>query len=79
LEANCSHSFFGYTFLMRLSPEEAIEYQRKGRANLHWLAQEIQASVPILQASQSSYKGRDVSSAYEEKVSVAVEAWRTSK
>lgn len=79
LDANCSHSFFGYNFMIQLSPGEVLEYQEQGRPYLSWLARDIQDSAPILQGSHSIYKGRDVSSAYTEEVSQAVEAWRAAK
>jgi hypothetical protein len=76
VDANCNHSFVGYSFMIELSPEEMAEYKNKGRGYLNWLAQNIQDSAPILAASNSSYKGRDVSAIYSEKLQLAVESWR---
>jgi len=78
LEASCNHSFVGYTFMIQLNAHEVDEYKQQGRACLHQLAQYIQDSVPIHKATQSIYKGRDVSSAYMEKAIAAVNAWRNA-
>lgn len=79
LHASCNVSAFGYTFMIQLNAREVDEYKQQGRAYLHQLAQYIQDSVPIHEASQSIYKGRDVSSAYMEKVLAAVNAWRMER
>ena len=75
LDANCNHSFAGYSFVIELSPQEVAEYKYKGRDYLRWLAQDIQSSAPILAASYSVYKGRDVSDIYSEKLLAAIKTW----
>lgn len=76
LDANCNHSFIGYSFLLRLNSEEAAQYKAKGRDYLSWLADDIQNSAPILAASKSRYKGRDLSGEHSERVMTAVREWR---
>lgn len=75
LDANCSHSFIGYDFLIRLNSEEAAKYKAQGHAYLSSLADDIQNSAPILAASKSKYKGRDLSGEYSERVMAAVREW----
>ena len=78
LDVNCSHSAFGYTFMVELNAEEVARHRTEGRAFLEWLAGRIQDTAPILTVSTSPYKGRDVSGAYAEQSALAVEAWRLS-
>lgn len=76
LDANCSHSFISYDFLLQLDAKEAARFRKEGRAYISWLAQDIQNSAPILAASNSRYKGRDRSPEYSERVTAAVSEWR---
>ncbi len=76
LDANCNHSFIGYSFLLQLDAKEAANYRVKGRAYLSRLADEIQNSAPILAVSKSIYKGRDCSQEYSERVMTAIHQWR---
>lgn len=75
LDANCNHSFVGYSFMIELSPQELTEYKTKGHGYLSWLAQDIQNTAPILAASNSPYKGRDVSEEYAGQLASAIENW----
>ena len=77
LDANCNHSLIGYDFLIQLNPDELHEYQHRGRSYLNWLSEEIHNSAPILTASASIYKGRDLSPLHREQVCAAIEAWRS--
>ncbi len=79
LDAQCDHSFVGYSFMIELSPIEAAEYDKNGRDYLSLLADRIHNSVPILEASHSVYKGRDVSKQYSEKLLTAIDFWHKSK
>ncbi|GJG87788.1 hypothetical protein tb265_29690 [Gemmatimonadetes bacterium T265] len=79
LDANCNHGAFGYTFLIRLTADEAREYGRAGREYLSRLARAIQDTAPILEASRSPYKGRDLSRSHGERVTAAVLAWRAGR
>lgn len=79
LDANCEASFVGYTYLIHLNQEEVARYRREGRSYLSWLAEQIQDSAPIMAASTSVYKGRDLSSTYGEQVNAAVKAWRKAR
>ena len=78
LDAHCDHSFVGYSFMIELSPLEVAEYNENGRDYLSLLADRIHDSVPILESSQSIYKGRDVSRQFSEKLLVAIEDWHKS-
>lgn len=76
LDANCSHSFISYDFLLQLDESEAARYRREGRTYISWLAQDIQNSAPIVAASNSKYTGRDRSSEFSQRVTAAVQEWR---
>lgn len=78
LDANCNHGFIGYDFLVQLTPEETREYRRRGREYLDWLSEDIHNSAPILDASTSAYKGRDLSSVHGERVGEAIRRWLSS-
>ncbi|MDQ0141343.1 hypothetical protein [Cupriavidus necator] len=75
LDANCSHSFVGYNFMIRLSADELSEYRIQGRDYLTWLANEIHHSAPILSVSNSPYKTRKASVEHEAKASAAFGIW----
>lgn len=76
LDANCNHSFVGYSVLLALDAAEAETYRREGRGALHRLADAIHDSAPILAASTSRYKPRDLTATHGAQVSAAVAAWR---
>ncbi|MCD7099789.1 hypothetical protein [Stenotrophomonas sp. MMGLT7] len=78
LDANCNHGFIGYDFLVQLTPEETREYRRRGRDYLDWLSEDIHNSAPILDASTSAYKGRDLSSVHGVRVGEAIKRWLSS-
>ncbi|SDI64379.1 hypothetical protein SAMN05216588_12111 [Pseudomonas flavescens] len=75
LDVNCHHSFFSCSVLVRLDAEELADYQRCGRSYLHRLAERIHYSAPILTASTSPYKARNLSSAYHLAVRQAIADW----
>ncbi len=77
LDTNCSLSMVDYSFLIELSSEEIREYGQTGRSYLTWLAQQIQNSAPILIASQSIFKDRDLSSSHGARVIAAIKTWRS--
>ena len=79
LDANCNHSFIGYTFLIELAPNEVRAYRERGRDYLTRLAEGIHDSAPILVASDSPYKGRDLSRPLGARVSAAIGAWRAGR
>ena len=78
LDANCSHSAFGYCYMIELLPEETSKYKSEGRSYLSILAHDIHYSAPVATGSKSIYKGRDVSSHYAEKTQTAIRKWRES-
>lgn len=78
LDANCSHSAFGYDFMIQMTREEVAAYRGQGRSYVTALAQRIQDSAPILERSTSVYKGRDVAQRYSDKVTHAILAWRAA-
>jgi len=51
-----------------MNDDEKQIFRVDGRSYLQKLSREIQDSAPIVGASKSKYKGRDVSKQYEEKV-----------
>lgn len=78
LDANCSHSAFGYCYMVQLLPDETARYKNEGRNYLSILAHDIHYSAPVVIGSNSIYKGRDVSNRYSEKTKAAVKKWRES-
>ena len=76
LDVNCSHSFLGYSFLIQLNTNESAKYREQGHDFINKTAQAIQYTAPIFQASQSPYKGRDLSQSHRDRVMAAVAAWR---
>ena len=79
LDANCNHSFIGYSWMIQLSPEEASLFKSRGRDYLSELAQEIQDSAPIVAGTTSRFKGRDVTKTMNDKLLAAIEAWDKGK
>ncbi|MCB1624854.1 MAG: hypothetical protein KDI32_09725 [Pseudomonadales bacterium] len=77
LDANCSHSFLGYSFMIELHEDECSKYRQYGRGYLTELAQSIHNSVPILKDSKSIYKGRDVTQHYLGLTQSALQAWKS--
>ncbi len=76
LDANCNHSAFGYSFMVRLTAAEARRYRDEGRGYLDWLAQDIHNGAPILSASTSPYKLRRASDDEQAQASAALRAWQ---
>ena len=76
LDVNCSHSFLGYSFLIQLNTDESAKYREHGHDFINKIAQAIQYTAPILQVSESPYKGRDLSQSRSGSVTAAVAAWR---
>lgn len=76
LDTNCTHSFVGYSVLIELDGHEKQELRERGRDYLHRLSQDINDSAPILQASRSPYKSRDLTQARGREVTEAVTAWK---
>lgn len=79
LDANCSHSFIGYNFMIQLSADECSKYRNQGRDYLSWLANDIHNSAPILSLSNSPYKTRKVSAEQEAKASAAFGIWMANQ
>lgn len=79
LDAACNHSAFGYSYLIALNEDERADYARHGRAYLGELATAIHNGAPILAASRSPFKGRDLTGAYADKTSAAIDAWRQAQ
>lgn len=76
-DCNCSHSAFGYSWMIELNFIERILYHLYGRDYLNKLANSIHQSAPILKCSTSKYKNREVTVTAE--MSEAMKAWRDSK
>ncbi len=79
LDVNCSHSAFGYSFLMELNGEEVDDYERRGREALNELADRIQYSAPMVRGSRSPYTGRALSREWGEATSKALADWKASR
>lgn len=76
LDGNYNHSFLGYDWMIQLSPDELDQYRQRGREFINWLAADVQSSVPILEASSSSYKPRRVKAELYNQASAAIEEWK---
>ncbi|MEZ8827064.1 hypothetical protein AB6E04_22205 [Vibrio amylolyticus] len=79
LDANCEHSFLGYSYMIELNDTELNLYQSKGREYLNRLSHDIHYSVPIAKGSQSVFKGRDVTNQFSALAIEAIEKWRALK
>ncbi len=79
LDANCNHSFLGYTYMIELNESELHLYQLEGREYLNRLSHNIHYSAPIAKRSQSAYKGRDVTKQFSIHACEAIEKWRALK
>ena len=79
LDANCSHSAFGYSYSIQLNQEETEHYQRQGREYISSLAEDIQNGAPILEISKSKFKTRKIPMELEATLDSAIAAWRGSK
>ena len=66
LDCNCNVSAFGYSVLIRLTPEEAAEYRTVGRTYLSWLADQVQSTGP-----GGDYQKRDVQREYSDELAAA--------
>lgn len=77
-DCNCNHSFVGYSYMIELNSEETGSYKAEGRSYLSTLSSAIQNSAPILETSNSIYKGRDISEKYSDLSMEAVRAWQQS-
>lgn len=76
LNINCDVGFIGYCLLIELRTDEIAGYRKKEHGFITRVASEIQNTAPILEATASVYKGRDVSKLYAEQVTSAVLEWR---
>jgi hypothetical protein len=54
LDVNCSHSAFGYCYMIQLSAEELSEYEKGGHEYLGKLAHEIHYSAPAVNGSTAT-------------------------
>ncbi|MCG8706785.1 hypothetical protein, partial [Vibrio vulnificus] len=79
LDANCNHSFLGYTYMIKLNEAELNLYQSEGREYLNLLSHDIHYSAPIAKGSQSAFKGRDVTKQLSTLALEAIEKWRALK
>ncbi|QEM82615.1 hypothetical protein [Halomonas binhaiensis] len=76
LDVNCSHSFVGYTYLIALNDDELAAYEKGGHEYLSALAHDVHYTAPIVEDSQSPFRGRDLSRQYSELTMEAVRQWR---
>ena len=79
LDGNYEASFVGYDCMIRLTAEEAVQYQKRGREFINWLASDIQNTTPILKVSTSPYKARRITGAIAERALDAIEKWKVSQ
>jgi hypothetical protein len=78
LDVACSHSAFGYSFLMQLNEDEVRGYEAGGHRYLNDLARAVNFSAPGVKGSSSSYKDRNIHRLHADAVTEAVLTWRRS-
>lgn len=78
LDANCNHSFIGYSYMIELNDDERKLYEAGGREYLSKLAYDIHYSAPIVNGSKSVYIGRDETKRLGKLATEAVKIWRSS-
>tara|TARA_R110000868_G_scaffold86450_1_gene242497 strand:+ start:476 stop:793 length:318 start_codon:yes stop_codon:yes gene_type:complete len=76
LDANCNHSFVGYSYMIELDDSERMLYESGGHDYLSKLAYDIHYSAPIVIGSQSNYIGRDETKSLGDLATEAVRSWR---
>jgi hypothetical protein len=74
LDVNCTHSFAGYSWLVKLNRDERRQYRGRGRTYLDELAHSIHYSAPAAADSTSPYKDRDCRKKYGDQVNAALRA-----
>jgi len=79
LDIACSHSAFGYSFLMQLNEDEVRAYERDGHRYLSELSGAVQFSAPGVRDSSSPYKDRNIHLEHADTVTEAVLAWRKAR
>ncbi|MET3928052.1 hypothetical protein [Devosia sp. 2618] len=75
LNAYCSHSFIDYAFLMQLTADEITRFRASGRDYLTTLAYDVHWTAPIVKASKSPYKNRNLTPTRGGEVVAALNAW----
>lgn len=78
LDVNCEHSFIGYAMLVELDDGERRAHEEGGHAYLDRLAEDINASAPVLRDSRSPYRGRDLTRSLGPAVTDAVRRWQAT-
>ncbi|KQT51590.1 hypothetical protein ASG47_01485 [Devosia sp. Leaf420] len=76
LDAHCSHSFFDYSVLIKLSAEECGQFETLGRDYIGRLAYDIHYSAPAALGSTSPFRSRNLTRELGDAVSAAVKDWR---
>jgi hypothetical protein len=82
LDAHCSLSFFDYSVLIALDPDETSAYRAEGRHYLDKLAERIHDSAPAAVSSTSPYKARNLVTGpgpEDAEASAAIMAWRSER
>lgn len=78
LDIACSHSAFGYSFLMQLNEDELRAHEHGGHRYLSELAESVQFSAPGVRNSSSPYKDRNIHRQHADAVTEAVVAWHNA-
>lgn len=76
LDVNCSHTVFGYSWLIQLNQHEIEMYSAEGRHYISKLSSQIQASNPIAKGTHSPFKNRRVEKGLEALVDQALVRWK---
>ncbi len=79
LDVNCSHSAFGYSFLMALNSGETEAFETGGREYITELGDRIQNSAPMVRGSRSPYTSRDLTSEWGKATSKAFTDWKAER
>ena len=79
LDANCNHSFVGYSYMIELNESELLCYKSEGKEYLNRLSYDIHYPAPIVKDSESAFKGRDVSQQFSLLVDESIKRWKSEK
>lgn len=71
LSVRCQSGFMEFDTLLRLSPQECLEYQALGRVAVDYLGSKVSYWA-------EQYQERDVAAQFEAERQQAVEAWRAA-
>nr|WP_086939426.1 hypothetical protein [Thaumasiovibrio occultus] len=79
LSARCDYSYATYSFAVRLTREEALNYRREGPSVIDELAKSIHYSTPGLANRQSRFDKRKLRAEYQTMIAEAIAVWNSDE